>query len=140
MNDSRKTDTDVIRKLRFQLMLGEECMKVLSFRAVDQHIGMYKMFMRWAKESSHKLMIRNELFGHITPIELVTKIDNINLEVVKDTDEVKDLMENYGASSIQVKWLFAIVYINRIASEGRLGALFESWTNFVKVAKKLNRI
>ena len=141
MNDSRKTDIGGIDKLSFELMLGENCLKGVSFEVISQHIIMYKMFMRWAKESHNKLLIRNEIFDHLTPFDLIKNIQNVNIDEIIRSDKVKELMDNCNTSPTQTKWLFAVAFINFRSLKGDgLLPLFNSWVEFVKLAKKLNRI
>ena len=140
MRDSRKTDIGGIDKLSFELMLGENCLKGVSLKVISQHIIMYKMFMRWAKESHNKLLVRNEIFDHLTPFDLIKNIQDINIDEITKSDKVKELMDNYDTSPTQVKWLFAVAFINYGSVEDKLFSLFHSWIEFVKLAKKLNRI
>ena len=140
MNDSRKTDIGGINDLLWELMFGEKCLKGVSFEVIHEHITMYKMFMRWAKESHNKLLVRNEVFDHLTPFDLIKTIQSVCVDEITKSGEVKDLLDNYNASPTQAKWLFAVAFINYRSVGDKLFSLFHSWIEFIKLAKKLNRL
>ena len=140
MNDSRKTATDVIKNILYELMYGEDCIRGVSFGVIHEHVKMYRMFILWSKKTHKKFLVRNSVFDHNTPVSLIKNIYNVNTRPFLSDRDIHKFIDNYKLTNVETQWLSIPLFFNYEKCRGMLNLLFESWMEFIKYIKQNNII